>query len=88
LELALDDIKTEQTGEHSKSSPDARAAAASSAARPSVPAKKTGKAQKENSSRPWYKEVPVLFWTLFAAGYILAIIMGCFFLVALFFGMR
>ena len=81
LALALDDIKTEQTGEHSRSSlGDANTAA--SQTRPITPVKKDPKEKKE---KPWHKEVPVWFWTLFATGYILAIIgiIGCLFFIGL-----
>ena len=89
FELALNDIKVERTGEHSTISlAEAAAASSASAMRPAVPLKKPEKARKEKHEHPWYKDVPVWFWTLFAAGYILAIIMGCFFFVSVLFQMK
>ena len=83
------DIKVEQTGEHSTISlAEAAAASSASAMRPAVPLKRPEKARKEKHEHPWYKDVPVWFWTLFAAGYILAIIMGCFFFVSVLFQMK
>ncbi|MCR5359566.1 MAG: serine/threonine protein kinase [Thermoguttaceae bacterium] len=86
LEMALDDIKTGQTGENSAIS--LAGAAAASAAHSARPVKKPEKPRKEKRSRLWYKEVPVWFWTLFVAGYVLAIIMGCFFFISVLFQMK
>ena len=89
FELALNDIKVEQTGEHSAISlAEAAAASSASAMHPVKSVKKPEGPRKEKHDRPWYKEVPVWFWTLFAAGYILAIIMGCFFFISVLFQMK
>jgi serine/threonine protein kinase len=87
LALALDDIRTERIGEHSRSSAGEMGAAASESAvrRPITPVKKD---PKEKQEKPWYKVVPVWFWTIFAVGYILAIFMGCLFFIALLVGMK
>ena len=89
FELALNDIKVEQTGEHSAISLAEAAAASSASAMHSVKSvKRPEEPRKEKHDRPWYKEVPVWFWTLFAAGYLLAIIMGCFFFISVLFQMK
>lgn len=76
LELALDDIKTEQTGEHTKTG-EQKTSLPQRTTR-AIPSKK-----KQDETEPWHTNIPVWFWTLFAAGYALAVIMGFLFFLAL-----